>query len=212
LSSSQGETLVKKLLLVLLALALPLSAQVVAAPAYSVNLNFLTGRSPTALDTVFADQFTTNLQLEGDLVLAPAGGASAYEGGANYNLCGVKTIEKLLMPTSLSCGKFKPSVAFVAGLGRAQVGGLPTQQGLAYMPKLVLGYDPTGAGKYTVIFSGGYGKFAPAVAGESNAGVFFYSGIQFGGGTSAAATQAKIARMKRAEAKKLAKLQAAAKG
>jgi hypothetical protein len=187
-------------------------AQVVAAPQYTVNLNFLTGGGVSAMDSVFARQFTTNAQLEGDLVLAPSGSATAYMGGANYNLCGIKTIENALILTSFNCGKFEPGVSFVAGVGRVQQGNLPTQQGLAYMPKFTLGYDPTGAGHYAVVLAGGYGKFGPSITGQSNSGVFFYSGIKWGGGTSPAATAAKIARIKRSDAKKLAKLQATAKG
>jgi hypothetical protein len=201
------------LALLAVVMALPVFSQTIAAPQYTVNLNFLTGGiygNITAVDTVFGTQLTTNAQLEGDVILAPNGGATAYEGGFNYNLCGAKAIENALAGTTLNCGKIQPLAAFVAGLGRVQQGGSPTEESVAYTAKLGLGYDPTGTGHFSLAFMGGWGKFGPAITGQSNNGFVFYSGITFGGGNSAAATQAKIARIRRSDAKKLKKLQAAA--
>jgi hypothetical protein len=184
-------------------------------PQYTVNLNFLTGGiygQISAVDSVFGSQLTTNSAIEGDLLVAPGGGVTDYELGGNYNLCGIKSLENILAGTSLNCGKIEPFAAFVAGLGRVQQGSNPTLDAFAYTAKIGVNYDPTGSGQYTVAFVGGYGKFGPSITGQSNNGFVFYSGLTFGGGSNAEATQAKILRIKASEAKKAAKLAAAKLG
>jgi hypothetical protein len=203
-----------KFAVALLALTCACFAQtVVVTPQYTVNLNFLTGGiygSTTAMDTVFGTQLTTNTQLEADILVAPGGGVTDYEGGANYNLCGISAIEKLLMPTTINCGKILPFASFVGGLGRVQQGSSPTEQSLAYMAKVGISL-PSASGTYALAFVGGYGKFGPSIPGQSNSGFVFNSGVTFGGGNNAAASQAKLQRIQRSQAKKLKKLQDAAK-
>jgi len=199
----------KRYLLALLILATSLSAQVVAAPQYSLNINFFGSgvyKTTTAVNNVFGYQLTTNLQLEADLLAAPGGGVNDYMGGAGYNLCGVKAIENALALTTLNCGKIEPFLSVTGGEGRVEQGGLPAQTAPAFMAKLGVNM-PTASGTYSIPFVAGYGYFGPSIPGQSNKGFFFYSGITFGGGTSAAATQAKIARRQRSDAKKIARLQ-----
>lgn len=190
-------------------LAIPLSAQAIA-PQYTLNINFfgsgIYGQT-SALNNVFGYQLTTNVKLEGDLLAAPGGGVSDYEAGASYDLCGVKAIENALALTSLNCGKIQPFISMVGGAGRVQQGSLPTQEGPAFMTKAGIAL-PSSSGGYAVEFVGGYGDFGPALAGQSNKGLFFYSGFTFGGGNNAAATEAKVARLRRSDAKKMARMQA----
>lgn len=198
-------------LAIVLTLSLACFAQTVAAPQYTVNLNFLTGGiygQTSAIDTVFGTQLTTNAQLEADVLAAPGGGVTDYEGGANYNLCGISALEKLLASTSLSCGKIEPFAAFAAGLGRVQQGSAPATESFAYIAKVGVSL-PSSSGTYALAFVGGYGQFGPSIAGQSNQGFVFNTGITFGGGNSAAATQAKVARIARANAKKLKLMNAA---
>jgi hypothetical protein len=199
----------KKLFVLLLLTTAICSAQVVVAPQYTVNLNFLTGGiygQTSAIDTVFGTQLTTNTQLEADVLAAPGGGVTDYEGGANYNLCGISALEKLLASTSLSCGKIEPFAAFAAGLGRVQQGGSPSTESFAYIAKAGISL-PSASGAYALAFVGGYGKFGPPIAGQSNQGFVFNTGVTFGGGNSAEATAAKVARIQRAQAKKQRKLE-----
>lgn len=173
-----------------------------AAPQFTVNLNFLIG-SPfgqaSAMDAAFTNQFTTNLTLRGDVITMPGAGYSGFLGGPQYSLCGIKALENLLAPTSLSCGKFQPYIGAAAGLGEVATTSTKTWSALA---RGGANYDPTGSGKFTLnLFELGYLR---AAAGQ--AGVFAQTGIQFGLGTSASATQAKQARMARSNAKKLKKL------
>jgi hypothetical protein len=184
---------------------------VVVSPQYMLNINFLGSGiygTTTAVDTIFGYQLTTNVQLQGDMLAAPGGGLNAYMGGASYDLCGIKPIENVLASTSLNCGKVQPFFAAVGGVGRVQQGSSPTVDGPAGVAKLGVAL-PSASGTYAVAFVGEYGDFGPSITGQSNKGFAFYTGITFGGGNSAAATQAKIARMKRSEAKKMAKLQKA---
>jgi hypothetical protein len=199
----------KKLIVLTLFLASTCLAQV-AAPQYTVNLNFLTGGiygQTSAIDTVFGTQLTANAQLEADVLAAPGGGVTDYEGGASYDLCGISALEKLLASTSLSCGKVEPFAAFAAGLGRVQQGSSPSLESFAYIAKVGVSL-PSSSGAYALAFVGGYGQFGPSIAGQSNQGFVFNTGITFGGGNSAAATAAKVARMQRAQAKKQKKLDA----
>lgn len=194
--------------IVLLA-GLSAAAQAIA-PQYTLNINFfgsgIYGQT-SAMNNVFGYQLTTNMQLEGDLLAAPGGGVSDYEAGGSYNLCGIKAIENALALTSLNCGKIEPFAAFVAGVGRVQQGLSPTVEGPAAMAKIGVGL-PSASGSYAVEFVGGYGDFGPSITGQSNKGLFFYTGFTFGAGNNEAATQAKIARLKRAEIKKRARLMA----
>lgn len=178
---------------------------------YAVNLSLLQG-SPygqnSAMDTTFSTVFSTNATLQADFILMPGASYSGYFGGGSYNL---SVLCPALASTSFSCGKFMPFVTAEAGLGRiAPVNGT-TVQGFAGLVELGAGYDPTGSGKYGLAFKGGYGDFGPPVAGLSNKGWVFYSGITFGGGSNALATAAKVERMRRATVKKQAKLDAKAK-
>lgn len=179
--------------------------QAVNAPQYSVNLSFLGGSiygQNAAMDTTFSDQFTTNTQLQGDFLVIPGAGYTGYFGGGSYNIAALCPI---LATTSLSCGKFIPFATLELGLGRIALNNAPTSEGVAGIAEIGANYDPTGQGKYSVIFKGGYGDFGPSVAGLSNKGLVFYSGISFGGGSNAAATQAKIARMRDADTRKALK-------
>jgi hypothetical protein len=186
------------------------AAQAINAPQYQVDLNFLTGGpygQSQALDVAFGEQFTTNNRLQGDFITMPGPSYTGYFGGDTWNLTPLCPI---LSSTALSCGKFMPFITGEAGLGRVSPDHAPTVQGFAVLGEIGAGYDPTGAGKYTLLFKGGYGHFGPTyVIGrthESGNGFFFYSGISFGGGSNASATQAKIDRIRQAEAKKLKEL------
>jgi hypothetical protein len=205
----------KKLALLAVWLALPwalLAQAPTNAPQFQVTLNFLGGQpygQASALSTAFTTQFTTNTALRADVLAMPGAGYTGYLGGAQYNLCGISALEKLLAPTSISCGKIEPYLNGAAGLGRIQLNGTSTQS-VAALARFGLNYDTTGQGKFTInLFEGGYGKFGPSVIGQPNQGWFFQSGISVGMGTSAAATQAKAARMNRANAKKLKLMNAA---
>jgi len=202
------------LALVVLSLALCSVAQnPINASQYQVNLSFLTGGpygQSSALDVSFGSQFTTNHKLQADFLTMPSASYTGYFFGDDYNLCGVSAVEKLLATTSLSCGKFQPLLDGQVGLGRIQAGSASSTQGFGTLVGVGAGYDPTGAGKYGLIFKGGWGHFGPSLPGLSSNGFYLYSGINFGAGSSAAATQAKIERMNRASAKKLKKLQVAA--
>jgi hypothetical protein len=192
--------------------SLPSAAQVVA-PQYSLNINYfgsgIYGQT-SGVDSVFGYQLTTNFTLEGDLLTAPSGGVSDYLAGASYDLCGVKAIENALALTALNCGKMEPFVALTAGEGRVGQGTAPVNGAPAFMAKIGVSI-PNASGSFAPEFVGGYGDFGPSITGQSNKGLFFYSGFTFGGGSNPAATQAKIARRNRADAKKLKRMQAALK-
>ncbi len=179
------------------------------APEFQVSLNFL-GSQPygqaSALSTAFTTQFTTNDALRADILAMPGAGYTGYLFGDQYSLCGISGLENLLSTTSLSCGKFSPYVNGAVGLGRIQGSGT-TQQSAAGLIRIGANYDPTSTGAFTLnLFEAGWGHFGPSITGESNNGFFFQSGISVGLGSSAAATQAKKARMNHAYAKKLKKL------
>jgi hypothetical protein len=200
------------LLAIVLALSLASFAQtpIVSSPQYTVNLSFLTGGpygQSSALDVSFGSQFTTNHRLQADFMTMPSASYTGYFFGDDFNLCGVSAVEKLLSTTSLSCGKFQPLLDGQVGLGRIQAGTAASVQGFGTLVGIGAGYDPTGAGKYGLIFKGGWGHFGPSLPGLSSNGFYLYSGINFGGGQSASATQAKLERMNRAAAKKMKKLQ-----
>jgi hypothetical protein len=198
------------LLAVLFMLVSGLSAQVVAAPQYSYGISFLGSgvyNQTSAVDNIFGYQFTTNITLNAHLLTAPGGGVSDYLGGATYDLCGVKAIENALMSTSLNCGKIQPFVSGSVGLGRVQQGSLPQQNGAAFLVAAGINL-PSASGTWAFAGVVGYGDFGPSITGQSNKGIFFNLPFTLGGGTSAAATQAKIARRQRSDAKKLARLQA----
>jgi hypothetical protein len=197
-------------LLVLLVMALPLAAQVVAAPQYSYGISFLGSgvyNQTSAVDNIIGYQLTTNLTAEADLVSAPGGGVSDYEGGAWYDLCGIRAVENALLTTSVNCGKIQPFIGGTVGVGRVQQGSSPTQNGAAFMIKAGINM-PSASGTWAVAAVVGYGDFGASISGQSNKGIFFNLPVIFGGGNSAAATQAKVARRQRSDAKKLARLQA----
>jgi hypothetical protein len=182
------------------------------APQFQVQLNYL-GSQPygqsSALSTAVTSQFTTNTALRFDVLAMPGAGYTGYIGGAQYYLCGLSALEKLLMPTSLSCGKFSPYLSGGLGMGQiqSQLPGGTTERGAAGLIRVGANYDPTGSGVFTLnLFEGGWGHFGPSIPGEADQGWFFQSGISVGLGSSAATTQAKIARKQRADAKKRAKL------
>lgn len=200
--------LISIIALILFSSAVFAQTPVINVSQYNVNLSFLTGGpygQNSAMDTTFADQFTTNSQLQGDFIIMPSVGYTGYLGGTTYNL---SQVCPFLATTSLSCGKFMPFVTGEAGLGRISQGTNPTVQGFAALVELGAGYDPTGSGKYGVAFKAGYGDFGPSLAGLSNKGFVFYSGISFGGGTNVAATEAKREHLLEASQKKQAKLAA----
>jgi len=192
-------------------LALPLSAQVVASPQYTYGVSFLGSgvyKQTSAVDNIFGYQFTTNLQLQANLLTAPGGGLSAYTGGGTYDACGIKAVENALLNTAANCGKAHPFFGGTVGVGRVQQGSLPTQNGAAFMVEAGIGM-PSASGTWEVAAVVGYGDFGPSIPGQSNKGIFFNIPLIFGGGNSAAASQAKVARRQRAEAKKAAKLRTA---
>lgn len=200
------------ILAVLVCLVLPLPAQIVATPQYSVGLNAFTGGiygQTTAVDTVFGYQFTTNGQLAADLLTAPGGGVSDYLVGYSYGLCGIGAIEKILMLTSLDCSKLNPFASFTAGEGRVQQGSSPVQTGLAFMAKLGATL-PSSSGTTALAGVISYGDFGPPIPGQSNKGFVGYLGVTLGAGNNADATAEKVARKQRAEAKRQAKMEARA--
>ena len=211
----------KRLLLVLAVLSFCAVTFAQVSPQYTVNLSFLTGGpygQNSALDVSFGSQFTTNNTLQADFITMPAPSYTGYFGGDSYNLCGIAAIEKVLAATSLSCGKFAPLLEGQFGLGRLDPTGSSTIQGFAALGGLGVGYDASGKGNYGLLFKGGWGHFGPTIVATETAkalsgnGFYFYSGVQFGGGQSQAATDAKIARMKYASERKAAKhLQSACK-
>jgi hypothetical protein len=189
---------------------------VVNSSQYQVNLSFLTGgpyAQSSALDITFGSQFTTNNMLQAEFITMPGPSYTGYLGGDSYNLCAISAVEKLLATTSLSCGKFMPFVTGEVGLGRIEPTTGYSGQSLAALAGLGIGYDPTSAGHFSLLFKGGWGHFGPSIPAVSSSpalssnGFYFYSGFNFGGGTNAAATQAKLERMNRAQSKKLKKLQ-----
>jgi len=187
------------------------TAQVVATPQYTYGVSFLGSgvyKQTSAVVNQFGYQFTTNTKLEADVLTAPGGGVSDYLGGATYDLCGVKAIENALLNTTLNCGKIQPFVGGTVGLGKVQQGSAPSQNGAAFLIKAGINL-PSASGTWALAAVVGYGDFGSAVTGQSNKGIFFNLPVTLGGGTSAAATQAKIVRRQRSEAKKLAKLQKA---
>jgi len=197
--------------LIILLLAANLQAQI--APQYNLAVNFLGSGvydKTAALNTVFDYQFSTNLELEADLLSATGGGVNDYEGGVNYDLCGIKLFESALALSSLNCGSLDPFVAFTAGEGRVEKNKYTTLEGPAFMAKVGVSIKSS-TGTVTIPFIGGYGYFGPEIKGQQNKGFYFYTGITFGVGNNAAASQARQARLRRAYARKLKRLQAKAK-
>ena len=186
--------------------------QPINAPQYQVNLSFLTGgpyQQSSALDVTFGSQFTVNHKLQADFITMPGANYTGYFGGDSWDIA---ALCPLLSTTSLSCGKFMPFITGQVGLGRIQVGTAPSTLGPAGLIGIGAGYDPTGAGKFALLFKGGWGHFGPSVAATSinpklsSNGFFFYSGFNFGGGSSLSATQAKRERINSADAKKMKKM------
>ena len=164
----------------------------------------------SALDVTFGSQFTTNNRIQGDFLTMPAANYTGYMGGDNWD---ISPLCPMLATTSLSCGKLMPFITGEAGMGRIQVGNAPSTLGPAGLVAVGAGYDPTGQGHFGLLFKAGWGHFGPSVPATiinprlSGNGFFFYSGINFGGGSSPSATQAKLMRMNRASAKKMKRLQ-----
>jgi hypothetical protein len=201
-----------RLMIVFLLLAVTALAQAppsTNAAQFQVSMNFLGGQpygQASALSTAFTTQFTTNVKLRADVLAMPGAGYTGFLGGAQYDLCAIKPIETFLSTTSLSCGKIEPYVNGAGGLGRVQLNGATTQS-VAALGRFGMNYDPTGTSRFTLnLIEAGWGHFGPTITGQRNNGFFFQSGIAVGLGTSAAATQAKTARMSRSYAKKLKKL------
>lgn len=195
------------LLAVVVLLSISALGQTINSSQYQVELNFVEagpyGQSQ-ALDVTFGEQFTTNNRLQGDFITMPGANYTGYLGGDSWNL---SVLCPFFAATSLPCGKFMPFVTGEAGLGRIQVGNAAASQAFAAIAEVGAGYDLTGKGNYGLLFKAGWGHFGPSVQGESNNGFLFYSGIQWGGGSNAEATAAKIAHIKQAEAKRMKKLQ-----
>jgi hypothetical protein len=199
------------LAVLLLCAALGFAQTPINAPQYNVNLNFLTGGpygQSSALDVSFGSQFTTNNMLQADFITMPGPSYTGFFGGDSWN---ISPACPLLATTSLSCGKFMPFVTGQFGLGRLAPQNGTTEQGFAALASIGANYDPTGSGKYSLLLKGGWGHFGPSLPGLSSNGFFIYSGMNFGAGSSALATEAKVARIQDAERKKMKKLQAAAK-
>jgi hypothetical protein len=184
----------------------------VNAPQYQVNLSFLTGgpyAQASALDVTFGSQFTATHRLQADFITMPSANYTGYFGGDSWDL----PVCSFLATTSLSCGKFQPFITGQAGLARLQIGSAPSTLGPAGLIGIGAGYDPSGSGRFGLLFKGGWGHFGPSIAATSlnpamsGNGFFFYSGFNFGGGSSASATQVKLMRMNRASAKKMKRLQ-----
>ena len=179
-------------------------------PQFQVSMNFF-GGTPYgvnfALDNAFTDQFTTNMLLRGDVVVIPSVGYTGFFGGPQYNLA---MLCPLLEATTLNCGKFMPYANGGVGLGRIQLGSAPAQNSIAGLVRTGANYDPSGAGRFTLnLYECGWGSLGVG----ARSSWFCQSGLSFGLGTNALATQAKVERMKRAEARKMKKLQErAAKG
>lgn len=179
------------------------------AAQFQVSLNFLGGTpygQSSALSSAFTAQFTTNTQLRADIITMPGAGYEGFFGGPQYNLCGLTPLEALLSSTSLNCGKFGPYMNGAIGLGRVQQGSNPVHDSLAGLLRAGANYDVTGSGTFTVnLFECGWGSFGVG----ARSAVYCQTGFSLGIGSNAAATQAKTARMRRSQAKKLKKLQAA---
>lgn len=201
-----------KYVAVLLLASLSVFAQ--NTPQYNVNLNFLTGGpygSNSAMDVAFGYQFTTNNEFMGHFITMPGPSYTAFVGGNSYNLCAVSAIENALATTALACGKFSPLVEADAGLARITPSTGQETSGPAVLLSVGLAKDMTTSGNSQLIVKGGWGHFGPDYGGLSGNGFFFYSGLNLGGGTSASATQAKLARIQRSEAKKAARMAKKAK-
>lgn len=197
------------LLLTLLLLAASLQAQnpPTNAPQFQVGMNFW-GGSPygvqSAMDSAFTDQFTTNSQLRGDIIVMPAANYTGYFGGPQYSLCGIAAIENMLSTTSLNCGKFGLYVNGGIGLGRVQFGSSTPQNSVAGLIRTGANYDPAGTGHFTInVFEAGWGSFGVG----ARSAWFAQTGFNIGLGSSAAASQAKHERIQRSMAKKQLKLQ-----
>lgn len=176
------------------------------APSFTVNLNFLAGNpygASMAVSNAVNYRFTTNSTLRADLIVMPSPGYTGYFGGVQYDLA---ALCPLLAATSLNCGRFLPYVNGAVGLGRVQSGSAPAADTVAALIRTGANYDPTGSGRFTLnLYECGWGRFGVGAVSS----VFCQTGISFGMGTNIFATQAKIARMQKAQAKRIKKMQAA---
>src|ERR1700690_2746696 len=102
----------KKLALLSIFLALPLTLMAQAPPAtnapqFTFTENFFAGSAygtNQAIGAAVTTQFTTNSQIRVDQITIPSVGYTGELFGPQYNLCGASAIEKLLAPTSFNCG------------------------------------------------------------------------------------------------------------
>lgn len=177
------------------------------APQFEVGMNFFGGTPygvQSAMDSAFTDQFTTNIQLRGDIIAMPAANYTGYFGGPQYNLCGITALESLLSTTSLNCGKSQFYANGAVGLGRIQVGTNAANNSLAGLIRAGMNYDLTGSGHVTAnIFECGWGSFGLG----ARSAWFCQTGFKIGLGSSASATQSKLAQWQRSQVKKQKKLQ-----
>ena len=173
-------------------------------PQFQVSMNFLGGTPygvSSAMDSAFTTQLTTNSLLRADVVVMPSANYTGYFGGPQYNLA---VLCPVLSTTSINCGKFMPYVNGAVGLGRVQVGTSPAQSTIAGLVRTGANYDPTGSGKFSLnLYECGWGRFG---AGATSSW-FCQTGFNLGLGSNALATQAKVERMRRSEARKMKKLQ-----
>ena len=207
------ESLLKTLIAVMLGITVVIAvvfgsiAHAQNVPQVTYGISFLGSgvyNQTTAVDNIVGYQLTTNLQLEADLLTAPGGGVSDYEGGATYNLCGIKAVEDALAGTSANCGKIAPFVGGTVGYSRVQQGSSPTQDGPAFMAKAGINI-PSASGVWAIAAVVGYGDFGSAIPGQSNKGIFFNIPLTFGAGSNLAATDAKLERIRHASEKKAAR-------
>jgi hypothetical protein len=205
------KALVSVLFAVLVSVAALSQAPPTNAPQFTFTENFFSGSVygvSQAMGAAVTTQLTTNSQLRLDQITIPSVGYTGELFGPQYNLCGISAIEKLLAPTTFNCGNLSIYAAGELGYGRIQVGGGPALHGLPFRIDASVNYTLASHVALNVV-EFGYCDMGVTQAGQSKAGWCGQSGISFLFGNNAAATAAKAARVNRAAAKKLQKLNAA---
>ena len=204
----------KRTILAVLLLAVAAFAQnpPTNAPQFTFTENFFSG-SPygqnQALGTAVTTQLTANSQLRVDQLTIPSVGYTGELLGPQYNLCGIKAVENLVMSTTINCTNLSIYANGEVGYGRLQQNGGPASHGVAFKLAMAFNYALSTHVAVNVAEFGYTDLGAPPTPGFSRAGWFGQSGISLLLGNSATASAAKQARWQRAQAKKQAKLKKA---
>jgi len=180
------------------------------APQFTFTENFFGSSvygTSQAIGAAVTTQLTTNSQLRLDQITIPSVGYTGELFGPQYNLCAITALENLLAATTLNCGSLSIYAHGALGYGRIQQGSNPATSGLPWTVDASVNYTLASHVALNVV-QFGYCDMGVTQAGQSKAGWCGQSGISFLLGTNTAASQAKTARVSRANAKKLKKLNA----